>query len=139
MASLHRAVASLSLTGDDLDPETVTDLLGTLPTRSWRKGDDIRRWPDLPERIARRGHWRKEAAPTKPENLNAQVLELLNGLTPDLAVWQKLSAECRMSIFCGWFMSGPNEGVEISPSTLMLLGERGICLDLDIYAPENDA
>jgi hypothetical protein len=139
VASLQRAVASLSLTGDDLDPSKVTELLGGSPTRAWRKGDDIRMRPDLPERIARRGHWRKEATPTEPENLDAQVLELLSGLTTDLAVWKTLGAQCRMSIFCGWFMSGRNEGVEISPSTLLLLGERGIRLDLDIYAPDDEA
>lgn len=139
MATLHRAVASLSLTGDDLNPVKVTELLGGKPTHSWCKGDDIRMRPDLPPKFARQGHWRKEATPTEPENLDAQVVELLDGLTKDVHVWQALSAQFRISVFCGWFMSDANEGVEVAPSTLLLLGERGIRLDLDIYAPDDDA
>jgi hypothetical protein len=139
MAALHRAVASLSLTGEELDPANVTRLLGRSPTHSWRKGDDIRMRPDLPPKLAQRGHWRLEATPTEPENVDAQVSELLRGLTTDVQVWQQLGAQFRMSLFCGWFMSDENEGVEIAPSTLALLGERGIRLDLDIYAPSDDA
>jgi hypothetical protein len=36
-------------------------------------------------------------------------------------------------------MSHGNVGVEISPRTLLALGERGISLDLDIYAPDDEA
>ena len=139
MATLHRAVASLSLTGEDLDPSKVTEVLGGRPTHSWRKGEDIRRRPDLPQKLARQGHWRKEATPTEPEDVDAQVRELLSGLATDPRVWQQLSAQYRVSLFCGWFMSNGNEGVEIAPTTLQLLGERGIRLDLDIYAPDDDA
>lgn len=81
MTKLHRAVASLSLTGDNLNPEKVTELLGGQPTHSWCQGDDIRLRPDLPPKFAHQGHWRKEAKPTEPANLDAQVIELLDDLT----------------------------------------------------------
>ncbi|MBC7622203.1 MAG: DUF4279 domain-containing protein [Aeromicrobium sp.] len=139
MAALHRAVASLNLSGDDLNPEKITEMLGAKPSRAWRKGDDIRMRPDLAPKFARQGHWSKRATPTEPENLDAQVIELLDGLTKDIRVWQQLSEQFRISVFCGWFMSDANEGVEIAPSTLLLLGERGIRLDLDIYSPDDDA
>lgn len=115
MATLHRAVASLSLTGEDLNPEKVTELLGGAPTHSWLKGDDIRKRPDLPPKVARQGHWRKDATPSEPENLDAQVIELLDGLTENVHVWKELAAQFSVSVFCGWFMSNANEGVEIAP------------------------
>lgn len=35
-------------------------------------------------------------------------------------------------------MGGSNEGIEVSPQTLLILGERNIALSLDIYAPLRD-
>lgn len=32
-------------------------------------------------------------------------------------------------------MSGSNEGIEISPATMVALGTRGIVLSVDIYSP----
>jgi len=139
MAKLHRTAASLILMGDDLDPSMVTEALGGRPTRSWRKGEDIRVHPDRPQKLARHGQWRREATQAEPEDVDAQVRELLSGLATDPRVWQQLSARFRVLLFCGWFMSNENEGVKIAASTLQLLGERGICLDLDIYAPDDDA
>jgi Domain of unknown function (DUF4279) len=139
MGVLHRAVASLHITGDGLDPSEVSELLGGAPSHAYRKGDDIRMSPDRPERLARRGLWKREAAPTEPEDLNVQVIEVLQGLTSDLARWARVSNRFRAVIFCGWFMKDGNEGAEIAPSTLRLLGERGIGLALDIYGPDGDA
>ena len=139
MAALHRAVAGLMLTGEDLEPTEVTKLLGGPPSLSYRKGEDIRKRPDLPERLAPRGHWRREATPTEPENLDAQVLEILSDLTLDLNTWSELSGRYRLALFCGWFMRESNEGVEISAHTLRLLGERGIVLSLDIYGLDDAA
>ena len=139
MAALHRAVASLLIFGDELEPSDVTEILGGMPTHSYKRGDDIRRRPDLPERLALRGHWRREANSTEPEDLHAQVLELLHGLTLDLEKWEKLCARFRIIVFCGWYMHEGNEGVEVAPHTLRLLADRGIGLSLDIYAPDCDA
>lgn len=36
-------------------------------------------------------------------------------------------------------MGGWNEGVEISPATLLALGERGILLGIDLYGPDRES
>ena len=118
-------------------PEEVTSLLGAPPTRAERKGEGIP--TRTGERTARTGGWRLEARATEPENLDAQVSELLGLLTPDLEVWRTLHERYRLDLFCGWFMNENNEAVSISPSTLLALGQRGIELGLDIYAPSADA
>ncbi len=64
------------------------------------------------------------------------MAELLGGLNPDLSVWQALSSRFRIDLFCGWFMGGWNEGVEIAPATLQALGDRGIRLGIDLYGPD---
>lgn len=136
MPAIHRAVATLRIVGPDLDPDQITTLLGGTPTRTERKGQEISNADGRPPRIARFGQWRIEAPAAQPGDINVQVNKLLEGLTKDVAVWRNLSSQFKVDIFCGWFMNKTNEGEDISPETLLALGERGISLALDIYAPD---
>jgi hypothetical protein len=43
-------------------------------------------------RIARTGSWRLDAERREPEDLEAQIFEILDQLTGDLAVWQSWHA-----------------------------------------------
>ena len=112
-------------------------MLAGSPTRAERKGEVIR--TKAGERVASTGAWRLEASATEPEHLDAQVAELLGQLTPNLETWRALGERYRLDLFCGWFMKESNEGVSVSPATLLALGNRGIELGLDIYAPSQDA
>ena len=138
MPRLERAVASLRISGDDLIPDEISRLLGALPTRAHRKDEAVPIGTSGRTRIARFGGWALHATDTAPEDLDAQVAELLGRLNPDLSVWQSLSTRFHIDLFCGWFMSGWNEGVEIAPATLLALGERGILLGIDLYGPDRD-
>jgi hypothetical protein len=70
---------------------------------------------------------------TAPENLNAQVAEILSCLTTDLAVWRQLSLHYQIDMYCGLFMGHWNDGMSLSVDTMLALGQRGIALNLDIY------
>ncbi len=76
---------------------------------------------------------RLKAIETAPECLDHQVSDLLGQLTQDLSVWSDIASRFRVDLFCGWFMSSSNEGVEISPETMLALGRRHIQLSIDIY------
>lgn len=82
--------------------------------------------------------WARDAAETVPADLDAQVDELLAQLTPDLRIWHELANRFEVDLFCGWFMSRLNEGLQISPRTLLALGERRIVLGLDIYGGDDE-
>lgn len=133
MAQLQHTVAALRIFGDRLDPENISLLLGGVPTESFRKGQ-IK--PSKSRDIVRKsGGWILNATDQEPGNLDAQVEEILGRLTQDLAVWTELSADYSVDLFCGLFMKGSDEGIEISEKNLKALGERGIKLGLCIYAP----
>ncbi|MEC4615051.1 DUF4279 domain-containing protein [Tsukamurella tyrosinosolvens] len=132
MPFVHRAVASLQLSGNALDPLVITRILGTPPTLSYARGDLVPTGRGT--RTARFGLWSLEAAATEPADIDAQVTQLLSSLPADLGVWRELSVRYALRLFCGWFLQGGNEGVGLSAPTLGALGERGIALDLDIYA-----
>lgn len=79
-----------------------------------------------------------DATDREPENLDAQVEEILVQLTQDLTIWESLANDYRIDLFCGFFMEQTDEGVEVSVKTLKALAERGIKLGFCIYAPFKD-
>jgi hypothetical protein len=134
MAQLYRSVAALRISGEELDPAEITDLLGCAPTAGQRKGDVLTGSVTGRSRIAKFGMWSLEASDQEPGSLDAQITELLGRLTPSLEVWSSISRRYDMDLFCGFFMRATNEGLEISAESLAALGRRGIALGLDIYA-----
>ena len=133
MAHLDKSVATLRIAGDALDPAEVTRLLGCEPTDSYRKGDVKKsKHQDI---VRRTGLWRLEASDRQPEDLDAQIAELLGRLSPDLDAWASLAHRFELDLFCGFFMKQGDEGLEVSAASLKALGERGIKLAMCLYAP----
>jgi hypothetical protein len=139
MPVLQRAVATLRIVGEELEPEYVSRLLGCQPTDAVRKGEARIGKHTSGQTSARTGVWRLDATSTEPEDLNAQVSELTSKLTSDLRIWTDLARKYKIDLFCGWFMKEGNEGVDITAHTLEALSSRHIALALDIYAPQGDA
>ncbi len=137
MSAIEHSRACLRIFGDDLVPNEISTALGSTPTNSETRGE-ILRSPNGRERVAKCGGWRLDATSTVPEDTDAQVHELLSRLTPDLAVWRDIASRFDVDLFCGWFMGQTNDGAKLSPGTLLALGQRGIALSLDIYAPDSD-
>lgn len=80
--------------------------------------------------------WSLHSTDHEPENLDMQIRELLGKVTTDVAIWQALAHTYRVDLFCGLFMGSGNDGLSVSPNSLLALGQRGIELALDIYEPE---
>lgn len=132
MAELSRSVAALRVVGDDLMPDEITALLGGQPTTCGIKGGKRtsaggRVFPVLT------GSWMRTVADREPADGDAQIAALLDGLTTDVQVWKGIAERFRIDLFFGLFLTESNEGFSLEPSTLRMLGERGIKLDLDIY------
>jgi hypothetical protein len=89
-------------------------------------------------RAARTGQWHLQAARKEPEDLSGQIDELLGKLTGDMQAWATIRETCRIDLFVGLFMNSGNNGLSVSPSHLLALGERGIELGLDVYDPSED-
>ncbi|MBS0240104.1 MAG: DUF4279 domain-containing protein [Proteobacteria bacterium] len=135
MAALSETAASLRIFGQDLDPDEITNLLGKAPDVAERRGQVIRNLKSGTERTARRGRWGIHVERRSPGDLDAQIAALLDGTTEDLAVWQRVTSAYDADIFCGLFLEEKKEGLCVGPATLKKLGDRGLRLDLDIYAP----
>ncbi len=132
MAALLKSAATLRISGDDLDPSKLSQLLGATPTLACVKGEPRKPGGKV---IARTGQWHLSAKDTEPADIDAQVAEILAQLPSDPDIWRSLAARYEIDLFCGWFMNESNEGVEISAETLSALGSRGIKLGVDLYGP----
>jgi len=138
MACISRSAATLRIIGDDLVPDEITRLLGATPTQAQTKGDKIVGKKTGKVRIARFGMWRLQALDCEPEDLDGQISFIFNQLTKDLTVWGSFSSKYKIDLFCGLFMECSNEGMELSPESLSVLGSRGIKIGLDVYGPLPD-
>ena len=119
--------------GDDLDPDKVSILLGQKPTRSEFKGDVHVGQVTGQKLVAKTGGWRLRASKNLDGDLDAQLVEILGMLTTDLAVWRDLTARFEVDFFCGIFLKTSNDGLSLKASTIQMLGERRLRLELDIY------
>ncbi|WP_312786176.1 DUF4279 domain-containing protein [Stenotrophomonas indicatrix] len=137
MPAFDHSLVTLRFFGSDLLPDEISALLGATPTASYHKGQELKGSQSGVVRVARTGSWRLDAERREPEDLEAQIFEILDQLTGDLAIWASL-ARFRPDLFCGLFMGSSNDGVSLSPRVLLALGQRGIELGLDIYDAEEE-
>ncbi|MEL7312710.1 MAG: DUF4279 domain-containing protein [Pseudomonadota bacterium] len=138
MAQLWKSQATLRLIGDALDPCEVTELLGYPPSGHKTKGETLIAKRSGRQRIARTGSWHLTSTMHAPSNLDGQVMQILGPLNDDMAVWEGLADCYKVDLFVSLFLQSGNEGCAVSPSTLRMLGERGIELSLDIYGSDDE-
>ena len=132
MPKLRQTSVSLRIFGDNLVPATISTLMEAEPTDSRVKGESVSPTGKVRQRT---GAWFREAADRTPGDLDAQIREILEGLTSDIGVWQELTGRFACDIYCGLFMESEGDGLELQPETIALLGDRGLRLNLQLYAP----
>ena len=132
MGTPHSSAASIGFYGDDLDPTEISKQLGAEPTVGVAKGGT---WVTEmgAEKVARTGSWRLVAERCVPADLDGQIRRLFSTLSDDFEAWRSLAGRFRGRVFCGLFLASGNDGVTLRPETLLMIGERGLVLDLDIY------
>jgi hypothetical protein len=138
MAHLFKSAVTLRIGGDDLIPDEITALVGASPTHTQYMGQQMIGPKTGIVRIAKSGLWRLCALDREPEDMDAQIKEILSQMTDDLAVWKTLATRFEIDLFCGLFLAAGNEGLSLSPQSLTALGERGVELSLDIYSGDDD-
>ncbi|HEX4580284.1 MAG TPA: DUF4279 domain-containing protein [Candidatus Dormibacteraeota bacterium] len=134
MAGAAVLAVSITVFGDAVDPDVITEALGAAPDRSHRVGEAV-----SGESAARRrtGLWSISTHGSVPEEspLSDHMTALLGRVTTDATVWRGLAALHSTRIFIGWFMGDGNEALRVDASVLDELARRSLHLDIEAYAP----
>jgi hypothetical protein len=138
MAELAESGATLVISGDGLDPDEVSRVLGAEPDLTARKGEAIT-LPGGGQRIADTGFWRRNTASRQPAELDAQIAALFAGLSDAPATWQALATRFAVNLHVTLYLDNTNEATALSPETTALIGARHAQLRLEIYAPYTPA
>ena len=127
---IDRLEIELRVTGDDLDPERITRMLGVNPTLAARKGEQIDRG-GVP--IAQRtGIWSWALPPSPEWELGDAIDTLLERLPHDPALWESLAGWATVSVVCGLYIHDVDRVADLPPDTLARLAERRLALSLQI-------
>jgi hypothetical protein len=127
---IERLDIELRVTGDNLDPERITRMLGVPPTVAARRGEaiDIGGVPVM----QRTGVW-TYALPASPEwELGDAIDTLLDRLPHDPALWESLASWASVAVICGLFIHDADRAADLAPDTLARLAERRLALSLQI-------
>ncbi|MEM7504685.1 MAG: DUF4279 domain-containing protein [Pseudomonadota bacterium] len=134
MPQLSKSQVSLVISGEDLAPNEITELLGCEPTKASAQSKGLAASTAGDERTTSHGHWRLYDGINEPADLDAHIASLAGRLTADLSVWDNLASRFDIQLFASLTMLEWNEGCEISSEALRTLSDRHIGLGLDIYA-----
>jgi hypothetical protein len=126
---------TLRISGEALDPDYVSSLLGYAPTRSERKGVPVPA-PTGSARIGKTGRWSltvdsKDCA--DGAELDDAIRLLFAKLPADPELWTSLTSTYSVDLFCGLFLESTNRGFAISPDVLKLLADRQVQIGFDVY------
>lgn len=131
---VDKSSASLCIYGEDLDPDEITNILETKPTKAFRKG--FRQGPR--SKPSSHGGWFLEVKGIAPEGPDEILRKLLMRLPVDATIWEKINKKYKTRISFGIYMSGWNKGFSLSRAQLSRVSEMGILLDFDIYSYSED-
>lgn len=125
---------TLRIASEKLDPDEITSILRCAPMKSRRKGDPVNESPGA-AMLAQKARWSLSVSSDDCGDGDVEDgIELLFGMLPaDPAIWQSLSEQCDMDLFCGLFLEAENRGFGLSASICGMLAERRVPVGFDVY------
>ncbi len=139
---VDRFRVTLRISGETLDPDHVSSLLGCAPTKSDRKGVPAATTSGN-ARIPKTGRWAltvesKDCA--DGADIEDAIRLLFAKLPADPELWTSLTSTYSVDLFCGLFLESANRGFAISPDVLKSLSDRQVRIGFDVYfdQPGND-
>jgi len=130
--NLQACNASLRITGDDLRPAEISELLGLQPTRSFEKGE---RYQLKSARIVEYaiGAWHLSTEDYPSKSLELHCRRLLDLLRAKLEILRRLrdSGRYRVSVSLWWDSKGEGGSFNILGDTMSELS--GMCGDVEFH------
>jgi hypothetical protein len=117
-----------------IDPNEISERLGLVPTKTWRRGDVVREG----QKPQADHHWVLKMAPRRSWDFNEPIEELLATVTPCAEELRELvrrdGVTAQLCLVGSLFDSSP--GFNLSNDTLATLADLGVSVDMDLYVME---
>lgn len=123
--------ATLVISGDDVHPATVSEIMRRSPTRSFARGDPYGRG-----RVRKHGMWALSSEHSvASDDLDDHLAWLLDRIEPVLGMLQdyRRANDCSAFITCLWPSPHGHGGPCFSPRLLMRIGAANLPLSVDTY------
>jgi len=126
--------ASLMFRGKDLEPQRVTEILGIIPSRSFRRGDwrtETKKWPH--------GYWTlTSSGNVESMDLALHIQWLIDQLEPVQPGLIQLLKEKSISavLSCFWTLQAGHGGLSLNHHLLDRIATLGLNVELDVYCPD---
>jgi hypothetical protein len=120
---------TLSIHGDDLDPEHISELMGCAPTSAAKKGS-------IAEGRPTKGCWLLTIDSRdcgEDDDVGDVIKALLARLPSNLDFWVSLTKTYKVQVFCGLHLEANNRMAGIPAEISNLLSDRRLDLVFDIY------
>jgi Domain of unknown function (DUF4279) len=130
---VDKFVVTLRFSGEDLDPNRISALLGCAPTMARPKGAPISSREGAP--LAKKGQWHLtiESKDGDCDDVEDGIKALLARLPADPALWASLTSMYKADVFCGLFLETENRGFTVSAEISKTLSDRHLDIGFDIY------
>jgi hypothetical protein len=130
-------VKSLALTvyGDDLDPDELSQFFGVTPSSSNRKGDPRRREGQAPYRS---GAWIFSIDAESGERIDDLTRRLRTAIPQKPEAWAQVSSRHKVALSFRLLTHGWNNDFELSAETVAFAALLGASVYMDVYAEGSD-
>lgn len=125
----------LSVRGSELIPAEITAIMGRSPSSEQEKDKPILRPGGTAKRIPKFGAWWAELKPEETDEWDCgeAMHELFATMPQDPSIWHDLASRYKLSLDFGLQLRGVSQGFELSPESMVYLGERKISARFHIY------
>ncbi len=127
--------AYFTITGDDLDPDEITKLVGVSPTDSWKKGDVNPR----NGRERKFGRWSLYSRLARSEEFEAHITDVLAQLDQNSDGFKKVSQAYKGHMQLVGYFHSSYPGLYFTPETVQGLAKYNLGVDHDFYYLHSDA
>src|SRR5262249_17553253 len=90
------------------------------------------------KRIARTGSWLLDQPVRGDVTIEEEIESFLGSLPLEGQAWAAIGERYRVDLLCDVFVRGVNQGFELSPRVLEMLGQRGITLGVDTFCEPDE-
>lgn len=134
-AMARKYSVSIRFYGEEVSPETITNLLGICPTDVQRRGEEQspktrKKW--------RSNMWGYQSECDQCTSLEEHLMWIFKKFCSKKEIIQSLSKQVRVILWCACFSSDPETTIEITPEALAEMASFHTTLSLSVYATEDD-